>query len=247
MNAPIFLWSGPRNVSTALMYSFAELPGIRVIDEPLYGHYLRVSGAEHPGAGEVMAAMNCDGDHVIRELLDAQAAAPTRRFFVKHMAHHLVDLDLGFLPEVCNVFLIRDPVEMLPSLTVQVPHARLDDTGLKRQYELFADLVAAGQRPAVLDSRELLLDPASVLRQLCKHIGVAYDDRMLHWEAGPRPEDGVWAPHWYHAVHQSTGFAPYVAKAGFPESLRALLEECQPWYEQLFANAIRAGGNGETE
>ena len=227
------------------MYSFAELPNIRVIDEPLYGHYLRVTAADHPGGNDVMAAMDCDGNRVIRELLAAQAATPTERCFVKHMAHHLVDIDLGFLLEVRSIFLIRDPVEMLPSLIVQVPHAGLDDTGLKRQHELFADLVAAGQRPVVLDSRELLLDPAGVLRQLCKGIGVNYDDRMLQWEAGPRPEDGVWAPHWYHAVHQSTGFSPYVAKTGFPAALRALLEECQPWYEKLFANALRAGGNGE--
>ena len=229
------------------MYSFAQLPVIRVIDEPLYGHYLRVSGAEHPGGDEVMAAMNCDGDRVIGELLDAQADTPNRRFFVKHMAHHLVDIDLGFLPKVCSVFLVRDPVEMLPSLTVKVPHAGLDDTGLKRQYELFADLVAAGQEPVVLDSRELLLDPASVLQQFCERIGVDYDERMLRWEAGPRPEDGIWAPHWYHAVHQSTGFSPYVAKDGFPESLQALLDECQPWYEKLFAHAIRADSNGDTE
>lgn len=245
MTAPICLWSGPRNVSTALMYSFAELPGIRVIDEPLYGHYLRVSGARHPGGHEVMAAMDCDGDRVMQDLLDEQAATPDKRLFVKHMAHHLVAIDLGFVHRVCNVFLIRDPVEMLPSLTIQVPEAQLADTGLKRQYELFARLVADGQQPAVLDSRELLLNPSAVLRQLCEQIDVEYSDRMLHWEAGPRAEDGVWAPHWYHAVHRSTGFSPYVAKTGFPDSLRPLLEACQPWYDKLFANAIRAGDNGE--
>ena len=222
------------------MYSFAELPGIRVIDEPLNGHYLRVSGAVHPGGDDVMAAMVCDGDRVMRDLLKTQARTPATRLFIKHMAHHLVDIDLGFVPRVCNVFLIRDPVEMLPSLTIQVPHARLADTGLKRQCELFAELVAAGEQPAVLDSRELLLDPATVLRQLCDRIGVEYSEQMLHWEAGPRAEDGVWAPHWYRAVHQSTGFSPYQAKTGFPGSLQALLEECQPWYDKLFASAIRA-------
>ena len=227
------------------MYSFAELPGIRVVDEPLYGHYLRVSGARHPGGSDVMAAMNCNGDQVLQGLLDARATAPATRLFVKHMAHHLVDIDLGFVYRVCNVFLIRDPVEMLPSLTIQVPHARLADTGLKRQHELFASLVDAGHDPVVLDSRELLLDPASVLRQLCDRIDVAYSEQMLHWEAGPRAEDGVWAPHWYRAVHQSTGFSPYQAKTEFPESLQPLLDECRPWYDKLFANAIRAGDNGE--
>ena len=223
------------------MYSFAELPGVRVVDEPLYGHYLRVSAARHPGGEEVMAAMDCDGNRVMRGLLKAQARRPSERLFIKHMAHHLVDIDLDFVHQVCNVFLVRDPVEMLPSLTIQVPHAGLADTGLKRQYELYADLEAADQQPVILDSRELLLDPAGVLRQLCNRIGVDYSEQMLRWDAGPRPEDGVWAPHWYHAVHQSTGFAPYEAKTGFPDALRQLLDECRPWYDKLFTHAIRAG------
>jgi len=233
-------------VSTALMYSFAQLERIRVVDEPLYGHYLRVSGAEHPGGDDVMAAMNCDGGQVMRDLLEAQAGEPSIRYFIKHMAHHLFDIDLDFTRRSCNVFLIRDPFEMLPSLTIQVPHAGLADTGLQRQCELYADLVAAGDNPAVLDSRELLLNPASVLRQLCDRIGVSYCDDMLRWEAGPRPEDGVWAPHWYHAVHQSTGFSPYNAKTEFPEALQPLLTECQPWYDELFVNAIRANTIGES-
>lgn len=246
VTTPICLWSGPRNVSTALMYSFAQLDGIRVVDEPLYGHYLRVSGASHPGGSAVMAAMNCDGNEVMRRLLEAQVDDPSTRLFLKHMAHHLVDIDLDFIHRSCNVLLIRDPREMLPSLTIQVPHAQLADTGLQRQHELFAELVAAGNSPTVLDSRELLLNPADVLQQLCERIAVRFSDAMLQWDAGPRPEDGVWAPHWYHAVHQSTGFAPYQAKTEFPESLHGLLAECQPWYDKLFANAIRAS-DGEQQ
>jgi hypothetical protein len=166
MTKPICLWSGPRNVSTALMYSFAQRDDMLVVDEPLYGHYLRVSGADHPGAADVMAAMNCDGDAVMLDLLRQQSNDVSRRLFIKHMAHHLVDIDLGFLNDTCNVFLVRDPREMLPSLVVQVPHAELADTGLKRQWELYADLCATGQQPAILDSRELLLDPDGVRRQL---------------------------------------------------------------------------------
>lgn len=237
----ICLWSGPRNVSTALMYSFAQNEGIEVLDEPLYGHYLRVSGAEHPGRDEVLSAMNCDGDEVMRELLARQAGDSSRRLFMKHMAHHLVEIELGFLKDTCNIFLIRDPLEMLPSLTVQLPDAGLADTGLERQWTLFESLRAEGQSPAILDSRELLLDPAGVLRQLCEHIGLAFSERMLRWEAGARPEDGVWAPHWYHAVHKSTGFAPYIPKTKFPARLESLLAECAPWYDRLYANAIRAG------
>jgi hypothetical protein len=240
MSSPICLWSGPRNVSTALMYSFAQRDDVRVVDEPLYGHYLRVTGADHPGRDEVIAQMNCDGDAVMHELLDASREDRARRFFLKHMAHHLVELELDFLEQTRNVFLIRDPRDMLPSLTVQIPHATLADTGLATQWQLYCDLLDRGQQPLVLDSRELLLGPESVLRQLCAGVGLPFSERMLRWSAGPLPEDGVWAPHWYHAVHQSTGFASYRAKNKFPAALEPLLAECRPWYDKLFSKAIRA-------
>ena len=247
MTTALCLWSGPRNVSTALMYGFAQNENVTVIDEPLYGHYLRVTGAEHPGSAEVIAAMNCDGDAVMRELLRRQAAQPEPRLFMKHMAHHLVDIDLGFLRETCNIFLIRDPRDMLPSLSIQLPEPRLADTGLQRQWELFSELLEAGQQPAILDSKELLTSPRDVLRQLCEQIGLPFTPAMLSWEPGPRPEDGVWAPHWYHAVHRSTGSAPYRPKKEFPDCLRPLLDECQPWYERLFEHAIRADTRGAAE
>lgn len=239
MTKPICLWSGPRNVSTALMYSFAQLPGLQVIDEPLYGHYLRVSGAMHPGRQQIMDTMNCDGNVVMKELLLRQAVDSSERLFIKHMAHHLLQLDLDFLRSTSNIFLLRDPREMLPSLTIQLPHATLSDTGLKRQWELFSDLLQAGQRPIILDSRELLLDPRAILRELCSRLDLEFDTRMLTWDAGPRAEDGVWAPHWYHAVHQSTGFAPYECKPEFPDHLQSLLSDCTPWYERLYEHALR--------
>jgi hypothetical protein len=245
MTTPICLWSGPRNVSTALMYSFAQREDIRVVDEPLYGHYLRSSGAEHPGRKQIAANMNCDGAAVMQELLAEQERDSSHRLFLKHMAHHLVDLDLGFLDATSNIFLIRDPREMLPSLTIQLPHAGLADTGLKRQWQLFDGLRTAGRTPAILDSRELLLDPAGILTQLCEHLGLEFDPCMLHWEAGPRPEDGIWAPHWYHAVHKSTGFAAYQEKSEFPEKLERLLADCKPWYDKLFENALISGTQGE--
>lgn len=221
------------------MYSFAELPGVRVIDEPLYGHYLRVSGANHPGGQEIMAAMNCDGDAVMQDLLLQQVEDQSHVLFMKHMAHHLTELDLGFLRSTNNIFLIRDPREMLPSLTIQLPHATLSDTGLQKQWELYSDLADSGQQPAVLDSRELLLNPESVLRQLALHLNIEFTSDMLSWRAGARDEDGVWAPHWYHAVHKSTGFAPYEAKTDFPDQLRPLLDDCRPWYEKLYERALR--------
>lgn len=244
---PICLWSGPRNVSTALMYSFAQLRAVRVVDEPLYAHYLRVSGAEHPGRDEVLSAQQTDGEVVMQQLLRQQAANPSTRLFLKHMAHHLVALDESFLKLTCNVFLVRDPREMLPSLTKQLPDAALADTGLKRQWELYSALSAAGQSPAVVDSRELLLNPAVILRKLCRCIGLEYDDAMLSWDTGPRPEDGVWAPHWYHVVHQSAGFSPYSAKPDFPVHLEQLLLECRPWYDKLYEHALRADAAGEDQ
>ncbi len=226
------------------MYSFAELPGVRVIDEPLYGHYLRVSGANHPGCHEITAAMNCDGDAVMQDLLLQQVEDRSHVLFMKHMAHHLTELDLGFLRSTNNIFLIRDPREMLPSLTIQLPHASLSDTGLQRQWELYSELTASGQHPVVLDSRELLLNPEDVLRQLTLHLNIEFTSGMLAWKAGARDEDGVWAPHWYRAVHRSTGFAPYEAKANFPDHLRPLLDDCTPWYKKLYEQALR--NNAET-
>ncbi len=235
----ICLWSGPRNVSTALMYSFAERPDTHVVDEPLYGHFLRVTGAVHPGREEVLANVECDGNKVMRELL-VQSGDSRDIVFLKQMAHHLVDIDKDFLQQTEHIFLIRDPEQMLPSLTIQLPDATLADTGLKMQWQLFEELDAAGQRPAILDSRELLLDPQAVLRQLCEHLNIPFLDTMLSWEPGPRAEDGVWAPHWYQAVHQSTGFSGYHHKECFPESLAPLLAECSPWYEKLYGRALRA-------
>jgi hypothetical protein len=234
----VCLWSGPRNVSTALMYSFAERDDTRVVDEPLYGHFLRVTGTLHPGREQVLASVDCDGDRVMRGLL-AEARTGPGILFMKQMAHHLVEIDTAFLEHTENVFLIRDPEQMLPSLTIQLPDAGLADTGLKKQWQLFESLVAAGQTPAIVDSRALLLNPAGVLGRLCEHLGIPFDRRMLNWSAGPRDEDGIWAPYWYHAVHRSTGFSPYRHKTDFPDHLLPLLAECKPWYEKLHARAIR--------
>jgi len=234
----INLWSGPRNVSTALMYSFAQRRDTTVVDEPLYGHYLRVSDARHPGMDEVLATMDCDGERVVADFL-ADCATPV--LFLKQMAHHLVALDRAFLTQTVNVLLIRDPVQMLPSLAQNLPLPTLRDTGLATQRELYQQLLALGQQPPVLDSKQLLLDPPGVLRQLCAQIDIPFDEQMLQWPAGARPEDGSWAKYWYKSVHQSTGFAPYQAKTEpFPPKLLSLLAACRPHYEALAAVAIRA-------
>jgi hypothetical protein len=222
------------------MYSFAQRDDTQVMDEPLYGHYLRVSGAEHPGRKEIMADMNCDGDVVMAALSKLPVAEPVNVLFLKQMAHHLREIDRSFLSNFANVLLIRDPEEMLPSLTIQLPRANLDDTGLAVQWQLYQDLVAAGTPPAIIDSRELLLDPGRILAKLCHCLDLEFHNSMLAWPAGQREEDGVWEKYWYQAVHQSTGFASYKEKPAMPKKLLDLLNECKPYYDKLFAHALLA-------
>lgn len=236
----ICLWSGPRNVSTALMYAFAQRSDTRALDEPLYAHYLRVSGANHPIREEVLASMENDGERVVKDVILGPCARPV--LFMKQMAHHLVEIDRGFLKQTANVLLIRDPVEMLPSLAKILDAPTLRDTGLATQFELVSELKNLGQNPPVIDARELLLDPPGVLRQLCDQLGIPFQESMLKWPAGPHPEDGVWAKQWYHNVHRSTGFQPYREKTDpFPQRLLPLLEECRPYYQAMQAMAIKAG------
>jgi hypothetical protein len=233
------VWSGPRNISTALMYSFAQRTDTRVVDEPLYGHYLRVTDAIHPGAKEVMADMDCDAQRVIANTILGSCKKPVH--FMKQMAHHLVALDRSFLSQTTNVLLTRDPFDMLPSLINQIKKPVIRDTGFKMQAELLEELQTLDQNPLVLDSKELLKNPQSVLTQLCNTLNIRFEENMLTWPAGPRKEDGIWARHWYHNVHKSTGFQPYRPKAEpFPDRLRALLNECKPYYDLLYEQAIKA-------
>lgn len=221
------------------MYAFAQRSDTRVVDEPLYAHYLHVSGADHPGRDEVLASQSSNSQTVIQQIILGPVDRPV--LFMKQMAHHLVDLDLAFLEKTRNVILIRDPREMLPSLINQIPSPTLRDTGLKRQSELYDHLVSLGQKPPVLDARETLLNPEAVLRVLCDNLGIPFEAGMLTWPPEPRPEDGIWAQHWYHNVQRSTGFAPYKPKAEpFPEAQAALLEACEPYYHRLESHAIKA-------
>ena len=234
----ICLWSGPRNVSTALLYSFGQRSDTEAVDEPLYAHYLRVSGAQHPLREQCLAAQDADGERVVREVILGCLSKPV--VFFKQMAHHLVDLDLRFMRHTRNVFLTRDPREMLPSLRLRIGKPVLRDTGFKRQCEVMTMLEDWGQSPAVLDSRDLLTDPPTALRNLCDRLGLPFEEAMLRWPAGPKEFDGAWAPHWYVNVHRSTGFRPYRPKSEpFPEELRPLLAECRPYYSTLLQRAIR--------
>jgi len=238
----INLWSGPRNVSTALMYAFAERADTRVVDEPLYAHYLLTSGAVHPGRDEVLAEQVSDGASVIRDVVLGASDRPV--VFFKQMAHHLTGVDRAFLEETEHVLLVRDPREMLPSLLRNVPEPTLEDTGLAAQTEILTELRALGKEPPVLDARALLEDPEGVLRQLCDRLGLPFDPGMLSWAAGPRTEDGIWAPYWYANVHRSTGFEPWKPKEEpVPARFEALLEACLALYGPLERLALRGSGN----
>lgn len=236
--ARISLWSGPRNVSTALMYSFRQRSDTTVVDEPLYAYSLDRFDIDHPGREEVLTAQDTDGERVVRNVILGPVATPV--VFFKNMARHLEGLDRAFLSELHNVILTRDPAEMLPSFIKQVPEPDLDMTGLPMQTILLDAVLGQDDDPLVLDARLLLTDPASVLGELCERIGISFDEAMLSWPPGPVPEDGVWAPYWYDSVHRSTGFAPYRAKEeAVPEHLQALLAQATPLYERLLAYAIR--------
>ena len=233
-------WSGPRNVSTALMRSFAQRADTRAFDEPLYGHYLKTTGAPHPGRDELVEILDTDAARVVREVV----LGPCDRdvMFFKQMVHHLTpDLDLGFLDQTVNVLLIRDPAEVIASLVNQLPQPIMRDVGLERQAILFRDLRSRGQDPPVLDARQLLLDPEGVLKQLCARVGISWDPAMLSWPSGPQPEDGVWAKYWYDNLHTSTGFQPYRERSReVPEHCRALLEECRAHYDEMIPHALVA-------
>jgi len=225
-------WSGPRNISTALMYSWRRRADTTVVDEPLYAHYLSNDDRSHPGVAEVLASQSTDPDEVIRDVI--LGPCPTPVLYVKQMAHHLRGVDRSHLAHTENIILTRDPREMLASLSVQLPECDLTDTGLVESVELLDAVLAEGGRPLVIESRALRQDPGGVLTGVCEHVGIDFDPAMLSWPAGPKPEDGVWAPHWYDNVHTSTGFAPYRSPTReIPENLRAVLAEAMPLYERL--------------
>jgi hypothetical protein len=231
------MWSSPRNLSTAMMYAWRQRADTTVVDEPIYAHYLRVSGRRHPGDADVLASQDPDGEAVVRDVLLGEYDTPV--VFFKQMAKHLVELDRSFLPEFRNILLTREPHDMLTSLQVQLPDATLDDTGFPELVEILDALVAAGEEPIVVDTKLLLIDPRAVLNELCRRLELEFDEAMLSWPAGPKPEDGVWAPHWYDGVHRSTGWQPYAPKdALLVESLDPVLHEAMPLYERLLPYRI---------
>jgi len=235
----IAMWSGPRNISTAMLRSWGSRPDTAVIDEPLYANYLKSTGAGHPGAGKIIAHAEatdaCDWRDVV-PALTGPIPGGKPIWYQKHMAHHLLPgMDLGWLVELRHCLLVREPARMLASLTKVIADPAPEETGLPQQVELFRLIKEqTGSPPPVLVSSDVLRDPQGMLTALCGSLGVPYTDAMLSWAPGPRETDGIWAPYWYDQVERSTGFAPYAPKdVTLPDRLAPGLAACQSCYDEL--------------
>jgi len=237
----IAMWSGPRNISTAMMRAWEHRGDCAVSDEPLYAAYLAQTGLDHPGRDAVLAAGETDWRRVVAALLGpAPGGAPL--WYQKHMSHHLLPgMDLEWVLRLRNVLLIRDPAEVVDSYLKTRATVVPDDIGLLQQGRLF-DLLSAhlGAPPPVIDAGEFLRAPEAQLRALCAHLGVRFTPRMLHWPPGPRDSDGVWAPYWYQAVRASTGFEAWRPREiALPPAAAAVAEACRPVYERLRGHRLR--------
>jgi hypothetical protein len=233
----IAMWSGPRNISTAMMRSWGNRPDTFVCDEPLYAHYLLTKGiTNHPGYKQTIEHHETDWQKVVAWLT---GPIPERKsvFYQKHMAHHVLPgMSLEWIDQLTNCLLIREPREMLTSLLEFLPEPSLEDTGLPHQLWLFEHFrKTQGQTPPILDARDVLNDPARILGSLCDLVGVDFLPDMLSWESGLRATDGAWAPFWYDKVATTTSFGTYRAKADVvPEKFLSLLEECDTIYQRLY-------------
>jgi hypothetical protein len=229
----IFMWSGPRNISTTMMYSFAQRADTKVYDEPLYGAYLKETAAKayHPGADEILNSMETEAQQVVDMMIGSHEEEVV---FFKNMTHHLMNLDKAFTKQGFNIMLTRNPKEMIPSFAKVIPELSMKDIGYAEHLELMEYFDKHDIPYAVLDAKNVLLNPEGVLKKLCEKAGIDFDKAMLSWPAGTRPEDGVWAKYWYASVHASTGFKKYETKdEQFPAHLEALLNECMPYYKKL--------------
>lgn len=222
------------------MYSFGNRQDTCIIDEPLYPHFLLETGAQRPDRAETLQHHDTDWSNVVRNQILGDYN--TDYLFVKHMPHHMIGVDNdSFINELTHVFLIRSPKQMIASYIKQVPNPTMIDMGLKMQWELFERLRGNGGNPVVIDSKQLLLNPEKVLKELCSKIEIPFDSAMLQWKAGPRKEDGIWARYWYHSVHQSTGFVSYKEKnEPVPERLVTLLADCKYYYNKLIPYTLKA-------
>jgi len=226
------MWSGPRNVSTALLRSFGARADTLVVDEPLYAHYLAVTGIDHPGREQIMASQPTRWQAVAAGLTGPMPTG-VKVYYQKHMTHHLLPgIGREWIGKLHNAFLIRSPEHVVASYAKVRGEPTLADLGYAQQAEIFRAFGGP-----VVDAADLLCDPRKKLEKLCAAFGIAFDEVMLSWPPGRRATDGVWAPYWYAAVEASTAFAPYdPAPAVVPARLRWLVDAARPYYEELAAH-----------
>ncbi len=235
----IHLWSGPRNISTALMYAFAQRNDTQVLDEPLYTHYLDKTGIHHPGREEILRSQNKNGNEVLMEINYAKQIKPV--LFCKQMTHHLVDIDLTLLNNSFNILLIRDPAQVLQSYSKIIDKPILNDIGIKQNADLYHFLQENKFHCLVIDSNELLKNPQTKLENICHDCSIRFQPSMLKWKAGSKKEDGNWAKYWYNNVHRSTGFAPFKEnKITLTGHLQKIYLESKPYYDFLFSKSLKA-------
>ena len=231
----IAMWSGPRNLSTAMMYSFAARGDCQVWDEPFYAAYLKATGIDHPMKDEVISA-GITGPAQVAEACLAPLMAEQSLFYQKHMTLHMIPaFDRGFMRGLTNVFLIRHPARVIASYAKKREAPELADIGFVQQADLFDEVADwLGRAPIVIDSADIRARPRETLSRLCAALNIPFTDRMLHWPAGPKPYDGVWAPHWYNAAHGSTGFdEPEGALPPLSADFQRLADAALPYYERL--------------
>ena len=241
MTLRIAMWSGPRNLSTAMMRSFSSRFDTFVSDEPFYGCFLETTGADHPLRAETVAVMDCDWSSVMASL---RGPTPDRSpvWYQKHMWHHMTGpIGYGDFAGFTHAFLIRDPEQMIASYLRKREAAAFENFGLDRQAEFIErEAERLGTAPPVIDANDVLGDPAAVLAKLCAALGIPWDEAMLSWPSGRRDTDGPWAPHWYAAVEKSTGFGPpETGPVDLPGDARRLADRCRPYYERLAKHRIR--------
>ena len=236
MKKIICLWSCPRNISTALMYSFGNREDTEIYDEVLYGYYLHKTKLKHPGYLEVINNMEIDSQKVINQII----LKPKKDInFHKLMTHFLIDLDLDFLKKVSNIIFIRDPREIINSYNKVIPNPTIKDIGVMQQYELYNHLIKTNNNPVVLDSSILLKNPKEILKILCKKLDISYSNNMLKWSKGSKKADGIWAKYWYKNVHGSNGFNNYeIKEIKLNPKNEKLAKDCDKYYNFLFSKSI---------
>ncbi|MDM7968142.1 MAG: HAD family hydrolase [Paracoccaceae bacterium] len=230
----IAMWSGPRNLSTAMMYAFGARPDFAVVDEPFYAAYLARTGLDHPMRDQIIESQPTD-PNTVAATLTGPVPGGKPHFYQKHMTQHMIPgVPRNWFGQVRHVFLIRHPARVVASFGAKYDNPTLADIGFTQQTEIFDELTAQGIVPLVIDSADIRRDPRGMLARLCAALDLPFDPAMLSWPKGGHPSDGVWAPHWYGAVHASTGFAP---AEGPPPTLTGaagdLVAQALPHYHRL--------------